>query len=142
MKKNNDNDWLRLAVTLSKKCIPTSTAFCVGAVIVDADGNKITTGYSRETDSHKHAEEIAIEKALHAKINLAGSTIYSSLEPCGERLSGRKTCAQLIIEIGIKRVVFAAYEPSKFVKGEGAEFLQKADVEVVFIETGDAIDIQ
>ncbi len=140
--KKNDVKWLRLSIELSKKCVPVSTAFCVGAVIVDTHGKLIATGFSRENDPRKHAEEIAIEKALQAKIKLAGSTIYSSLEPCGERLSGKKTCTQWIIETGIRRVVFGAYEPPVFVQGRGEELLKKAGIEVFFLETGDPLAIQ
>jgi pyrimidine deaminase RibD-like protein len=140
--KTIDKKWLHEAILLSKKCIPVATAFCVGAVIVDAQGNKIASGYSRETDPHKHAEEIAIENAIKVKSNLADATLYSSLEPCGDRLSGRKTCTERIIETGINRVVFAAHEPSTFVTGKGEEILKKAGIEVLFLETGDVIDIQ
>ena len=129
----NDSKWLKLALKLAKKCTPSATAFCVGAVLIDAQGRLISTGYSRETDPKKHAEEIAIEKALKTKDSLAKTTIYSSLEPCGQRLSGRKTCVQWIIETGINRVVFAKYEPPIFVKGEGEELLKKANVTVHFI---------
>lgn len=131
--KKTDADWLRLAIALSKKCTPIRTAFCVGAVIVDENGEKISTGYSRETEQNKHAEEIAIKKALNVHINLTGATIYSSLEPCGERLLGKKTCVQWIIETGIKQVVFAAYEPSKFVEGRGYELLKEASIESIYI---------
>lgn len=137
-----DEKWLRLAIELSGRCIPVASAFCVGAVIVDSHGKEIATGYSRETADDKHAEEIAIEKAVQAQKNLAGSTIYSSLEPCGERLSGRKTCVERIIASGIKKVVFGSYEPEVFVKGEGEELLQKAGIETVFVETIDFNPLQ
>ena len=131
--KQSDSKWLSLALELAKKCTPSPTAFCVGAVIISSKGQLISTGYSRETDPKKHAEEIAIEKALKAKHNITNSTIYSSLEPCGERLSGKKTCVQWIIETGINRVVFAEYEPPTFVKGIGEELLKKANITVDFI---------
>lgn len=131
--KQNDRKWLSLALELAKKCTPSPTAFCVGAVIINSQGQLISTGYSRETDPKKHAEEIAIEKALKAQHDLTNSTIYSSLEPCGERLSGKKTCVQWIIETGINRVVFAEYEPPTFVKGIGEELLKKANITVDFI---------
>ena len=130
---HNDKKWLHFAITLSKECSPIPTAFCVGAVIVDVKGNVVSTGYSRETDLHKHAEEIAIEKALQAEINLSDSVLYCSLEPCGERLSGRKTCTEWIIESGIKRVVFAAHEPTVFVEGKGEELLKQKGIKVDFI---------
>lgn len=127
--KKSDEKWLQMATDLAKKCTPIATAFCVGAVIVNAKGELISTAYSRETDKNKHAEEIAIEKAADAKANLVNATLYSSLEPCGERLSKRKTCVQWIVEYGIGRVVFAEYEPSLFVKGEGEERLMEAGIE-------------
>lgn len=142
MKKNDDKKWLKVAVTLSKKAPPTNTAFCVGSVIVDQNGNEITTGYSRENGPHKHAEQTAIEKAKKAKIDLTGCTLYSSLEPCGERLSGRKPCVDRIVEAGIKRVVFGNYEPSVFVKAKGEELLKRAGIETVFIESGQVIILQ
>ena len=33
-----DREWLRQAIELSRCCPPSATAFCVGAVIVAADG--------------------------------------------------------------------------------------------------------
>ena len=142
MKNNDDITWLQKTRELSKKSPLVSDAFSVGAVIVDEAGKEIATGYSRETDPHKHAEEIAIEKALEGKKNLKDCTLYTSLEPCGQRLSGRKTCVQHIIETGIKRVVFGEYEPPVFVKGEGQELLQKAGVETFFVETKQEATLQ
>src|SRR5436305_8335986 len=136
MKKNTDSDWLKIAVALSKKSTLAKVGFCVGAIIVDQKGEQIASGFSRETDTNKHAEEIAIERAKEANCDLENATLYSSLEPCGERLSGRKTCVDYIIENGIKRVVFGAYEPSLFVEGKGEELLQKAGIVTRFIATG------
>lgn len=133
--KQNDHKLINLTLELAKKCTPSLTAFCVGAVIINSKGQLISTGYSRETDPEKHAEEIAIEKALKAQRKLTNSTIYSSLEPCGERLSEKKTCVQWIIETGITRVVFAEYEPPIFVKGKGEELLKKANIMVDFISS-------
>jgi diaminohydroxyphosphoribosylaminopyrimidine deaminase/5-amino-6-(5-phosphoribosylamino)uracil reductase len=142
MKKKTDTDWLKDAVTLSKKSKPANAGFCVGALIVDQAGMLISEGYSRETDRNKHAEEIAIERAKAANCDLKHATLYSSLEPCGERLSGRKTCVEYIIENGIPCVVFGAYEPSVFVEGIGEELLQKAGIVTRFIATGQSYSIQ
>jgi len=133
--KNTDKKWLALAFKLSKKCSPSTTAFCVGAVVVDKTGKKFVTGYSRETGTDKHAEDIAIERAQKEKFELSESTLYSSLEPCGERLSKGKTCTQHIIEANIKRVVFGMYEPSTFVEARGEEILNEAGIETDYIET-------
>lgn len=123
--------WLRLAFELSHLCPPTTTALNVGAVIVDADGHEVSRGYSRDTDDRVHAEESALAKLDVDDPRLKSATIYSSIEPCSKRASRPRTCAQLIIDAGIRRVVFGLREPPTFVDGEGAEVLAEAGVEVV-----------
>ena len=125
-----DRAWLARAVELSRACPPSRAAFSVGAVIVDADGQEIAAGHSRETDPHEHAEEVALARAA-GDPRLAGATIYSSLEPCGARASRPRPCAALILDAGIPRVVFAWREPSVFVDGTGAHTLRAAGRTVV-----------
>lgn len=126
-----DQRWLCEAVALSALCTPSDAAFSVGAIIVDKSGVEIARGFSRESDPHVHAEEGAIKK-LAGDDRLCGATIYCSLEPCGQRSSREVTCAQLIIESGITRVVFAKREPSQFVVNpSGRLILQEANIEVV-----------
>ncbi|MGB3444570.1 MAG: dihydrofolate reductase family protein [Actinophytocola sp.] len=126
-----DDHWLARAVGLSRRCPPSMTAFSVGAVVVDAAGEEIAWGYSRETDDTVHAEESALAKLADDDPRLAGATIYSSMEPCGTRRSRPRPCARLILDAGIPRVVFAYREPSTFVVGDGAEQLAGAGVTVV-----------
>ncbi|GAA0391351.1 hypothetical protein GCM10009530_48300 [Microbispora corallina] len=128
-----DRQWLMTAIELARKCPPSTTAFSVGAVIVDAEGNEISRGYSRETDPRVHAEEAALAKlGTIDKTRLKGSTIYSTLEPCSERRSRPRTCTQLIIEAGIPRVVIAWREPSLFVADcQGVELLANHGIEVL-----------
>jgi 5-amino-6-(5-phosphoribosylamino)uracil reductase len=123
--------WLSLAFELSHLCPPSTTALNVGAVIVDADGQEISRGYSRDTDDKVHAEESALSKVDSLDPRLKTATVYSSIEPCGKRASRPRTCARLIVEAGIRRVVFGLREPPTFVDGEGAEILAEAGVEVV-----------
>lgn len=127
----DDPHWLEQAIDLSRSCPPSPTAFCVGAIIVGNDGDVLATGYSRETDPHDHAEEIALTKIPPDDPRLRTATIYTSLEPCSKRASRPRTCTELILTAGIPRVVFAWREPSIFVDCEGAELLTAADAEVV-----------
>lgn len=127
----DDHAWLRRAIELSRNCPPSDTAFSVGAVVVDADGTEIATGYSRESDPHDHAEEAALAKLAADDPRLPGATIYSSLEPCTGRASRPRTCTELILESGIPRVVFAWREPSIFVDCVGAETLRAAGRTVI-----------
>lgn len=124
--------WMRYAIALSHRCPPRDTAFAVGAVIVDAHGRQIAHGWSRETDDTVHAEESALAKVAPGDPRLAGATLYSTLEPCGQRASRSRTCAELIIAAGIPRVVLAWREPDLFVTGaRGGRVLADAGVEVV-----------
>lgn len=124
-------DLLREAVELSRRCPPSDTAFSVGAIVVDRDGNRLAEGYSRQDGDRDHAEEAALGSLAAGDPRLAGATIYSSMEPCSIRKSRPKTCSELIIEAGIRRVVFALREPSIFVPGDGARVLREHGVTVV-----------
>jgi len=123
---------MRVAVELAWRCPPSETAFSVGAVVVGADGAEISTGFSREGgDPVVHAEESALGKIAAGDPRLAGATIYSTLEPCSARKSRPRTCTQLIIAAGLRRVVFAWREPGLFVPdAAGGELLELAGVEV------------
>lgn len=127
-----DRAWLALACELAALCPPSTTAFSVGAVIVAADGTELARGYSREDNPLDHAEEAALAKLPAGDPRLGSATIYSSLEPCAKRASRPLTCAQLIRNAGIRRVVTAWREPDTFVLGaDGTELLQDAGVTVV-----------
>ncbi|MEV7771672.1 deaminase [Kitasatospora sp. NPDC086791] len=127
-----DLDHLRRAVELSRRCPPSETAFSVGAVIVGADGRVLAEGYSREADDHDHAEEAALAKLPAGDPRLRGATVYSSLEPCGQRASRPVPCARLLIAAGVPRVVVAWREPDLFVADcQGTALLEAAGVEVV-----------
>ncbi|MBD0669397.1 dCMP deaminase [Streptomyces sp. CBMA156] len=123
---------LRRAVELSRRCPPSGTAFSVGAVVVGADGTVLAEGYSRETDPHDHAEEAALAKLPAGDPRLRGATVYSSLEPCGQRASRPVPCARLLVAAGVPRVVVAWREPDLFVTDcQGTALLEAAGVEVV-----------
>lgn len=129
----DDHRWMTRAIDLARECPRVDGAFSVGAVIVDADGVEIATGYSRETDEKVHAEESALAKLDAADPRLRRATIYSTLEPCSQRATATRTpCTDLILAAGIPRVVIAWREPSTFVADcVGVEKLVQAGVDVV-----------
>jgi 5-amino-6-(5-phosphoribosylamino)uracil reductase len=135
-----DRHWSGAAIALSQLCPPSTTAFAVGAIVVDARGDVLARGYSRESGGTEHAEEAALAKLDPADPRLRDATIYSSLEPCSRRASRPRTCTDLILAAGIRRVVFALREPPTFVDGRGAELLAAGGVEVVEVpDLGDAV---
>lgn len=122
---------MSLAIALSEHCPPSTTAFSVGSVIVDRHGVEIARGFSREYPN-AHAEEAALGKIQAGDERLADATLYSSLEPCTRRRSRPRTCSELIIAVGIRRVVIAWREPPTFVHdAHGVEALKAAGVEIV-----------
>ena len=72
-----------------------------------------------------------MDKAAAAGADLRGATLYSSLEPCSVRMSGRPPCAGRIAAARIARVVYAMAEPPLFVVCDGANELRLHGVEVV-----------
>lgn len=128
---DDDRRWMERAIELAHLCPPSQTAFSVGAVIVDAKGVEISTGYSRETDDHVHAEESALAKLPADTRRLSGATVYSTLEPCTQRRSRPLSCAQLLLRAAPERVVIAWREPDIFVQNcSGVETLRDAGITV------------
>ncbi|WP_226360987.1 deaminase [Pseudonocardia sp. ICBG1142] len=125
---DNHHTWLRQTIALAQQCPPSGTAFAVGALIV-VGGECVSTGYSRETGPHEHAEEVALARLGTPP---AGATLYSSLEPCSQRSSKPRTCTELILDSGIRRVVFAWREPDHFVTDvQSTRILREHGVDVV-----------
>ena len=69
-----------------------------------------------------HAEANAITKLARSNNNSDGATIYITASPCIE-------CAKLIIQAGIKRVVYA----EQYRVDDGIRLLERADIEVIYL---------
>jgi dCMP deaminase len=109
----------------------------VGALIVKekmiiSDGyNGTPAGFENicEDENYKtkpyvlHAEANAITKVAKSNNSSEGATLYITTSPCME-------CAKLIIQSGIRRVVFC----DRYHTGDGIELLEKAGIEVQYIE--------
>lgn len=108
----------------------------VGALIVKnkmiiSDGyNGTPSGFENVCeDNHNltipyvlHAEANAITKIARSSNSSEGATLYVTASPCIE-------CAKLIIQAGIKRVVYA----EKYRLEDGLELLRRANIELVYI---------
>lgn len=129
-KKFRDEHYIYMtrAIEEAKKSKHIQGAFCVGCVIVKR-GVVISTGFSRELDGNTHAEQCALEK-LRDISDAEGADMYTTMEPCSERLSGNVPCTQRIIRAKIGRIYQAAHEPVDFVKCIGVDTLRRAGVEV------------
>jgi dCMP deaminase len=69
-----------------------------------------------------HAEANAITKIACSSNSSKGATMYVTTSPCIE-------CAKLIIQAGIKRVIYS----EKYRLEDGLDLLRRANIEVVYI---------
>ena len=136
--KELDSRYLRMARIWSEH------SYCqrrrVGALIVK-DKRIISDGYNGtpsgfenvcEDEDHLtkpyvlHAEANAITKIARSNNNSDGSTLYVTDSPCVE-------CSKLIIQAGIRRVVYAR----EYRLTDGIELLRRAGIEVEYHSTND-----
>ena len=109
----------------------------VGALIVKdkmiiSDGyNGTPSGFENVCETEEgvtkpyvlHAEANAITKIAKSGNSSLGATLYVTASPCIE-------CAKLIIQSGVKRVVYS----EKYRLEDGIELLNRAGVEVLYLE--------
>ena len=99
----------------------------VGAVVV-RDGEVVGEGFHAEL-GELHGERAAIEDARSRGEEIAGATLFVTLEPCAH--TGRQPpCTEAIIEAGISRVVYASDDPSEKAAGRGPGMLRDSGIEV------------
>lgn len=133
-----DKNYLEMAAVWAKN------SYCkrrqVGALIVKdkmiiSDGfNGTPEGFENECEDETgltksyvlHAEANAITKVAKSGNNSLGATLYVTTSPCIE-------CSKLIIQAGIKRVVYL----DKYHNTSGLDLLLRANIEVVNLSCND-----
>lgn len=136
MKKQEKYDiaYLRMALEWAK--LSHCNRKKVGALIVKnkmiiSDGyNGTPSGFDNSCENKDgetywyvlHAEANAILKTAGSTHNCNGSTLYLTLSPC-------KDCSKLILQAGIKRLVYI----TKYKDASGIDFLENAGVEILEI---------
>lgn len=127
---DSDRNRLREALDLAARGVALASPNpLVGAVVVDADANKVGEGFHTYAGV-KHAEILALEQAGE---KARGGTLYVTLEPCSHY--GRTPpCTEAVIEARLKRVVCPVEDSNPAVSGQGFEKLRAAGIEVVLAE--------
>ena len=102
----------------------------VGAAIIK-DGRIVCTAYRGEKRPGDHAEYTALfDKTKALKMDLRGSTLITTLEPCTSRKHDNKPCALHIVERGIERVIVGMVDPNPEIRGKGILYLQRKSIKV------------
>ncbi|ETN42003.1 uncharacterized protein HMPREF1541_03942 [Cyphellophora europaea CBS 101466] len=151
-------EYLQQALLEARKSPPKPTNFRVGCVIVSYEQltapRILASGYTLELPGNTHAEQCALLKlaAFHSSeesdlpkiltpsLNV---TLYTTLEPCGKRLSGNLPCVQRIIatrqqspNAGVRKVIFGAKEPGTFVQdSQSCRLLTEAGIDWEYLPT-------
>lgn len=97
----------------------------VGCVIINENNEIVSTGYHKKYGQN-HAERDALLKLDTAE----GCTLIVNLEPCSH-YGKTPPCTEIIIEKGIKKVVYGMQDPNPKVAGKGLEKLKQAGIEVI-----------
>jgi dCMP deaminase len=140
MQNNSQKQFLLDTRYLRMAKIWAENSYCerkkVGAILVNgkmiiSDGyNGTPSGFENICEDESgitktyvlHAEANAITKVAKSNNSSEGATLYVTASPCIE-------CAKLIIQAGIKRVVYS----EEYRIADGLELLKKANIEVTHI---------
>lgn len=101
---------------------PVGVESCIEKGYCLRDKMGIESGTRAEYCYATHAEQNAIVQAAKLGISVDGGTIYITHRPCG-------ICTKLIINSGIKRIVYGYHYPDDF----SMEILKQTDIEVVYL---------
>jgi dCMP deaminase len=135
-----DSYWMGLVEQIGKRS--TCTRRNIGAVVVK-DNYVVSTGFNGAPRNLPHCSEIGclrdelkipsgtrheICRGVHAEQNaiirgdplrMEGATMYVNAKPC-------KICAKMIVNSGIKKVVYIEFYPDN----EGVEILKEAGIQL------------
>lgn len=111
----------------------------VGCVVVTTDGRAVTG--ATQPPGGAHAEVVAMAAAEAAGRELAGASVYVTLEPCSHH--GRTPpCADALVEAGVARVVVGIEDPDPQVAGAGIRRLRSAGIDVTVGVRAEDIETQ
>ena len=124
-------EYMRMAVEIEKQSVAEDERSHpkVAAVLVK-DNQILATAYRGEIGEGDHAEYTLFEKKL-AAVDLRGTTLFTTLEPCVSR-NMRKPCSDWVIEKGISYVFIGMLDPNPRIYNQGATKLRANGVQVRF----------
>jgi len=122
---------MRKAVDMAKNCTVEpgrATAPKVGVVVV-RDGQVLAEAYRGQTHPGAHAEFCALQGALNGQ-DLAGATVYTTLEPCSRRGPTKIPCAVRLVDARVSTVFIGIYDPNPKIYREGWRILRDGGVQL------------
>ena len=139
-----DRRYLEMAMIWAKNsyCIRRQVGALIvkGKMIISDGYNGTPSGFENKCEDDDnvtkpyvlHAEANAITKVAKSHNSSENSTLYVTTSPCME-------CSKLIIQSGIKRVVYC----NRYSKTDGLDLLKRAGVELVYLDPeNDVYEVQ
>ncbi len=127
---DTDRVHLERAVELAKRGLGNVKPNPMVGAVVARESEVLGEGWHQRYGG-AHAEVNAIEACGLAE--LAGATLYVSLEPCCHE-GKTPPCTEAILQAGIKRVVVASDDPTEKASGRGLGILRDEGVEVILAD--------
>ena len=120
--KMTDEKFMAIALRLSQQGLGhTEPNPLVGAVVVK-NGTMLASGHHCAFGA-EHAEVMALKN-----VNIPGTTLYLTLEPCCH-FGKTPPCTELIIAKKVRRVVMAMLDPNPLVNGRGRARLRSCGIQ-------------
>ncbi|MBX7146355.1 MAG: bifunctional diaminohydroxyphosphoribosylaminopyrimidine deaminase/5-amino-6-(5-phosphoribosylamino)uracil reductase RibD [Alphaproteobacteria bacterium] len=126
-----DNSYMNMALSLAERRLgrtwPNPSVACV-LIKKNIKNNYYVIGRGwTQLGGRPHAE---IEALKNAHTSVKNATAYVTLEPCAH-VGETPSCADALIDAGIRRVVIAMSDPDPRTNGQGIHKLKAAGLEVV-----------
>jgi pyrimidine deaminase RibD-like protein len=132
---SSDRDYQVLAISEARRSVREAGRIPLFVGAVAARGTDlIASAYRGESKLGEHAEYTLLERKLK-DATLAGATVFTTLEPCTKRGTGKVPCAERLVERRIGRVVIGTLDPNPDIRGLGVLTLRQAGVTVEFFPT-------
>jgi diaminohydroxyphosphoribosylaminopyrimidine deaminase/5-amino-6-(5-phosphoribosylamino)uracil reductase len=123
-----DARWMGRALELAHGTVGLASPNPMVGCVVVRDGVVLGEG-AHVYDRLDHAEIVALKAARAVGHEVAGATVYVTLEPCSHH--GRTgPCADALIAARVGRVVAATVDPNPRVSGEGIRRMRAAGIAV------------
>lgn len=129
-------DYARTAVDEGKKSQSEADGKPLVGVVIVKDRAVLGVSHRGRTGSGEHAEFGLISELREQGVDLAGSTVYTTLEPCSSRNHPKKPCAEHLIEAGVAEISIGMYDPNPRIHRDGWRLLRDAGMKLVDFPAG------
>lgn len=125
----DDERWMREALRLAESVMYITAPNPRVACLIVRGGQVLASGATQPAGG-PHAEVVALRQAAGQGVDVAGATVYVTLEPCSH-FGRTPPCVDALIAARPARVVVAMSDPNPLVAGQGIARLKAAGIAVV-----------